>query len=157
MYQGTKGIVFVAIQLSLIAAYFLLTHSFSILVPEPIAKAAGIIAILGIVLTSIATIQLNTHLSPFPKPKANATLIQTGAYRFIRHPIYSGLFLFALGWAVHDGNAIRICISFALLSLFYLKAKFEEQLLEKAFGQYPTYKAKTGMLLPRFFKKKIGP
>ena len=149
-----KGLAFVATQLILIVAYFVYPNSISIGIPRPLALAATTIAILGLVLTSIATIQLNTRLSPFPKPKTNAVLIQTGAYKHVRHPIYSGLFLFAIGWAIHDGNVTRFGIAIVLLGLFYLKAKYEEQFLENAFSEYPAYKAKTGMLFPKRVSRK---
>ncbi len=154
MKSDSKGLLFVAIQLILIVAYFLFPKTISIGIPRPIALAATTIAILGLVLTSIATMQLNTRLSPFPKPKTNAVLIQTGAYKYIRHPIYSGLFLFAIGWAIQDGNVSRFVIAIALLALFCLKAKYEERFLENVFSEYLAYKAKTGMLFPKRVPRK---
>lgn len=152
MKSDSKGLLFVTIQLLLIVAYFLTPNPLEIPIPKPLAIIAGGVAILGLVLTSLATLQLNTQLSPFPKPKASAVLIQTGAYKFIRHPIYTGLFLFALGWATYDGNTARFCLSFALLIIFYRKAKYEEQLLETVFDSYPAYQAKTRMLFPKVFR-----
>ncbi len=154
MISDSKGLLFVTIQLLLIVAYFFSPNTISIDIPKPFALTATTIAILGLVLTSIATLQLNTRLSPFPKPKAKAVLIQKGAYKYIRHPIYSGLFLFSIGWAIHDGNGTRSVIAISLLGLFYLKAKYEEQFLEKVFSEYPAYKEKTGMLFPKRLSHK---
>lgn len=152
MNQESKGIAFVSIQLLLIIVYFLYPNSLWMSVPEPVGLIASAIAVLGLVLTTVATIQLNTRLSPFPKPKANAVLIQNGAYKYVRHPIYLGLFLFALGWAIQDGNIVRFGIAFVLLGLLYLKAQYEETLLEKNFVDYTAYKTRTGMLFPKFYR-----
>ncbi len=154
MKQEIKGVVFVTIQLLLIIAYFITPNPLSISIYKPIALASGIAAIFGLSLTTLATFQLNTRLSPLPRPKANAVLIRTGTYKYIRHPIYSGLFLFAVGWALHDGNLTRIAIAFALLVLFNFKARYEEQLLELVFDDYPAYKTETGRLFPKFINSK---
>ncbi|MDA7640065.1 isoprenylcysteine carboxylmethyltransferase family protein [Opitutaceae bacterium] len=154
MKQNSKGVAFVTMQLLLIIAYFLVPNPITISIFNPIAIASGIAAIFGITLTTLATIQLNTRLSPLPQPKANAVLIHTGTYKYIRHPIYSGLFLFAFGWALYDGNLMRLIIACTLLVLFNLKARYEEQLLEVVFDDYPAYKAKTGRLFPKFFKRR---
>lgn len=154
MKQDSKGIAFVTIQLLLIIAYFLVPNPITISIYKPIALASGIVAIFGIILTTLATVQLNTRLSPLPQPKANAVLIRAGTYKHIRHPIYSGIFLFALGWALYDGNLARLVIACAPLVLFNLKARYEEQLLEVVFDDYPAYKAKTGRLFPKFLKRR---
>lgn len=152
-----KGVFYVIVQLSLIVAYLLNPSPVYFTLPSFIALAGFAIAVLGLGLTMLATLQLNTRLSPLPAPRKDAILLKTAAYKYVRHPIYCGLFLFGLGWAIYDGNGFRLAIAFALLGLFYFKAKYEEQLLLKTFDDYPAYQAKTGMLFPRIMKNGAKP
>lgn len=82
--------------------------------------------------------------------KEGHQLITSGPYKFIRHPIYSGLFLISLGF----GLALANILSLVVLSLFpigfYFQAKKEEQLLESHFSdKYKSYKSKTKMFIPK--------
>lgn len=149
MRAEKKGASYVAIQLLLITAYFLTPNPLWFAVPAPVKWIAATAAFIGLALTLIASLQLNTQLSPFPSPRDNAHLIQTKAYKYIRHPIYTGIFLFGAGWAIHNGNLTKLAIAFALLALLYKKARLEEEILEKSFPNYSAYKTKTGMLFPK--------
>ena len=61
---------------------------------------------------------LRASLSPFPRPVAGAPLIESGAYRLIRHPIYSGLVLGAVGWGLVTGSILAIGATGLLFLLF---------------------------------------
>ncbi|MFI4997345.1 MAG: methyltransferase family protein [Hyphomicrobiales bacterium] len=81
--------------------------------------------------------------------KTGHTLIRSGPYALVRHPIYSGLLLAILGSAVSIGEW-RALIGFAL-ALFALmnRVKAEDALMEQAFGaQYRDYRRVTPALLP---------
>ncbi len=147
-----KGAVLVAVQLLLIGAYLFFPDHLGFPVPRAFSNIAAGIALFGLAITILATVQLNKRLSPFPAPKSNAVLIKSGAYKYVRHPIYSGLSLFAFGWAIHDGDGLRLTIATALLGIFYFKAKYEEELLNEVFSDYRAYQSKTGMLIPRIPK-----
>ncbi|HKR66651.1 MAG TPA: isoprenylcysteine carboxylmethyltransferase family protein, partial [Thermoanaerobaculia bacterium] len=57
-----------------------------------------------------------------------------GPFRFVRHPIYTGLDLLALGSAIWDPSPF-LWIAFALIAIGSdLRARSEEKLLERAFG-----------------------
>lgn len=69
------------------------------------------------------------------KPDTSSALVQTGVYRFTRNPMYLGLVLVLLGFAVYLGNALALAgpAAFALyLTRFQIQP--EEQSLRKAFG-----------------------
>ena len=93
-------------------------------------------------------VQLNKNLTPFPTPKENGFLINTGLYKYVRHPIYSGIFLAAIGIAFYTSSYWQLVISFILLILFYYKSKYEESLLIETYKEYEEYKKVTR----RFFK-----
>jgi protein-S-isoprenylcysteine O-methyltransferase Ste14 len=107
-----------------------------------------IVAIFGLIILTVALLQLHKNLSPFPTPKTNSELVTNGLYRWIRHPIYSGILLFVFGYAIYSQNEYRLIIAVALLILFYFKSSYEERLLKRKFPNYTYYQQKTGRFFP---------
>lgn len=115
-------------------------------------KAPAFTGVLGMALATIglmviiwAFAALNRQLWAFPTPKEKGVLIQHGPYRWVRHPIYTGVLGFALGWALWSGLWHRLVITLLLLALFYFKARYEERLLSSKYPEYTAYKVKTRM------------
>jgi protein-S-isoprenylcysteine O-methyltransferase Ste14 len=145
---AVKDFVFVSLQVLLFIAFVfpIVEYSFE---PNYILKYAALaIAIIGLLVIAVAILQLNKNLTPFPTPKENGTLIQTGLYKFVRHPIYSGIILTTLGFGFYDGSWWKIVIGFALWFLFFFKSKYEETLLTNQFDDYKNYKKITGRFFP---------
>jgi protein-S-isoprenylcysteine O-methyltransferase Ste14 len=88
--------------------------------------------------------------------QANHELIQHGPYRWVRHPMYTTLFLLGLGWFLLTANwlmgiPLMIGIGFVVIS----RVEQEEQVLVDLFGDpYQEYVQKTGRFLPRFFTRR---
>jgi len=82
--------------------------------------------------------------------KVGHELVRSGPYRWVRHPIYSGLILAMLGTAV-ERRQVRGLIAVALLYAgFKIKSKIEEQAMAATFGpQYAEYASTTGAILPK--------
>lgn len=104
----------------------------------------------GLIILFIAMAQLNTNLTPWPSPKTTGTLVRTGLYRYVRHPIYAGILVFAFSYAFYSGDWFRIGLSASLLLLFYFKSSYEEQLLVAKYPEYQEYRTRTGRFIPRF-------
>lgn len=81
--------------------------------------------------------------------KQNHELIRNGPYRFVRHPIYTGLLGMCLGSALDTGR-LRGWLGLVLVFIgFWIKLKQEEQLLLRHFpGEYPAYRKQVKALLP---------
>ena len=81
--------------------------------------------------------------------KLGHELIQTGPYRYVRHPIYTGLLGMALGTAMAVGR-LHSWLGFLFLFLgFWLKLQEEEMLLLRHFpAAYPAYRARVKALVP---------
>lgn len=107
-------------------------------------------AVFGGIIMTLALLQLNKNLSPFPTPKESASLLQNGLFKYMRHPIYTGIILLFLGYSVSQNSVYKLLISLLLVILFYLKSNYEEQLLEQKFPDYKQYRNKTGMFFPWF-------
>jgi protein-S-isoprenylcysteine O-methyltransferase Ste14 len=77
-------------------------------------------------------------------------VVQKGPYRYIRHPSYSGIILFCLGYGLVAKNWLSLAIAVLLptASLLY-RIKIEEAALAKGIGpDYEAYQKKTKKLLP---------
>ncbi len=84
--------------------------------------------------------------------KENHELVQNGPYAYIRHPIYSGMFLMMLGAAIISGRLGAFLIFIIFFSSLWFKASQEEKLLIRHFpDSYPQYKAKTKKFIPFIF------
>jgi protein-S-isoprenylcysteine O-methyltransferase Ste14 len=80
--------------------------------------------------------------------RENPELVTSGPYRFVRHPIYTGVLTAMLGNAVAFGIFwFAIFIFFAMY--FIYSATKEERMMAKQFpNQYPAYKQRTKMIVP---------
>lgn len=114
-----------------------------------ILQSCGLaIALLASLIMVIAVINLGTNLTPLPHPKDDSVLIQTGLYQYVRHPIYSGVLLAALGWLLISPGLYVLVYSICLFLLFDIKARREEAWLVERFSSYEDYQARVRKLIP---------
>jgi protein-S-isoprenylcysteine O-methyltransferase Ste14 len=118
-------------------------------VPTGIARAADVAALLGIGIMLVGASALGRGLTATPLPNEHARLRTGGLYRFVRHPIYGGLLLFALARAVPSGNVWTSAACAALLVLINGKARWEEGHLAQRFPDYGDYRERTPRFIPR--------
>jgi protein-S-isoprenylcysteine O-methyltransferase Ste14 len=102
----------------------------------------------GFVLTILGCLALGRNLSAFPRPKDEARLVTMGAYAIVRHPIYSGVGLMALGWALARRSPLTLAYACMLLILFDIKSRREERWLQAKFPQYADYQRRVKKLIP---------
>ena len=148
--RSSKDYYFVGIQIVLFLLFIFkgFLGYFSVL---PMLKIpAMILSIGGIFIVVLAILQLKTNLTPFPTPKENGTLISTGLFTYVRHPIYSGILLFAFSASCYFGSYFQLLISLVLVVLFYFKSTYEEGLLLKKYPDYKDFKTKRGRFLPKW-------
>ena len=117
--------------------------------PATIGIALGAILIgCGGVLSLRGVLDLRENLTPFPKPLEGARLVESGAYRLVRHPIYGGLVLGALGWGLVRASPLTLAGALLLAAFFDLKSRREEIWLSERYEDYPAYRSRTHRLLP---------
>lgn len=77
-------------------------------------------------------------------------LVSTGAFKYVRHPLYLGCILFYLGLALSTASLFSLFL-WVMICIFYnYLASYEEKLLESKVGEeYRIYKTSTGKWLPR--------
>jgi protein-S-isoprenylcysteine O-methyltransferase Ste14 len=106
------------------------------------------IFILGTVIALIAAMNLGKNLTLLPKPKDNAELVQAGLYRWVRHPIYFGVIVLALGWGLTQQTLLVWIYVLVLMIFFDIKSRKEEQWLCERFPEYPKYQGRVRKLVP---------
>lgn len=105
----------------------------------------------GLIFAVWARIALGANWSGTVTIKSGHDLIRRGPYKWIRHPIYTGILISFLGTVLLLGE-VRAFFGFALVLLaLYRKAKREERFLSEEFGEgFAEHARHTGMFLPRF-------
>jgi len=121
----------------------------SLAVHSPVLGAIGAAVFAsGIALAVWARVQLGRNWGMPMTQKAEPELVTSGPYRFVRHPIYSGLLAGLLGTALAT-NLIGLIIVAILGVYFYYSASVEEKNLTATFPRaYPAYRGRTKMLIP---------
>ena len=94
------------------------------------------------------TISLGRNLTPFPKPSASGTLVRTGIYGLIRHPLYTAVFCGSVGWALVWQSWPALLAALALAPLFDAKARREELWLRQKFPEYAGYERQVRRFVP---------
>ena len=91
-------------------------------VPGVLAALSGVVAAVGVGIVLVAGTTLGRGLTATPLPNARAQLRTTGLYRFVRHPIYSGVLLAAAAFTVGTGSVTRLALLLLLvLQIFALQ------------------------------------
>jgi len=143
---GRRGGGWVVVQVVLLAAIFLsaLTGLAWPDTLEPIAYAVGgILIALGVALLAAGGVGLGSALTPFPTPRGGAELQTGGVYGLVRHPMYGGGILIALGWSAIFATAVGLVLTVLLGLLAELKSRREELLLEQTDPGYVEYRRRT--------------
>jgi hypothetical protein len=81
--------------------------------------------------------------------KQEHELVRTGPYRYVRHPIYTGLLIMSLGTAIEIGQ-LHCWLSIPISAIgFWIKLSQEERLLLRHFpNEYPAYQKQVKALVP---------
>ena len=133
----------VLLQFGLIALMLLFSHAF-------LSSIYGLIIFsLGVLLGIWALTHNqrgNFHIQP--KLKENSTLITTGIYSYIRHPMYSSVILMMLGVLISTPSISEWIFFILLITVLVLKAKREESLWMVHDKAYVAYQQETKLFVP---------
>jgi protein-S-isoprenylcysteine O-methyltransferase Ste14 len=148
---GPRGEGWVAIQVLLVALISLAgaTGPAWTGTMQSVTLTAGIALIAGGGLLALrGVLDLRSALTPFPRPVEGAPLVEAGAYRLVRHPIYGGIILGATGWSLVTAAPLALLGTAALVLLFDLKSRREEAWLIERHPGYAVYRRRTRKLIP---------
>ncbi len=144
------------ISLSLVTLQFSLITLLSYLLISQSKNAQELLQV-GIILSCTPAILLggwavNTmKLGQFnivPDPKQNVTLITSGPYRYIRHPMYLSILIFFLAPVLFQPSH-SVLLTYGLLAFtLVIKLHYEERLLRQALNAYSHYQTHSKKLIP---------
>jgi protein-S-isoprenylcysteine O-methyltransferase Ste14 len=106
----------------------------------PSRIAGAICATAGSILALAGARALGRNLTPYPRPRHQAALVQQGIYGVTRNPIYGGLALGAVGWSLLRGSMPSLVLSAALAVFLDQKARREEAWLAQTFPEFDQYR-----------------
>jgi protein-S-isoprenylcysteine O-methyltransferase Ste14 len=102
----------------------------------------------GLLLAFRGVVDLREALTPLPHPRDDASMVDTGSYGLVRHPIYGGIVLGAAGYGLLAASPLAIAGAVLLLGFFRLKSEREEAWLQARYPAYPAYRARTRRMIP---------
>jgi protein-S-isoprenylcysteine O-methyltransferase len=139
------------IYLGIVAAYRLPDCLFPAL---PAVRICGLcIYVLGFILRFYSIFYLGRFFTTSVTIAADHRVIDSGPYRFIRHPSYTGIFMLYLGICLCIGNwATTLIIIVPIFCAFLWRMHVEEIALREALGEpYANYMKRTKRLIPMVY------
>jgi protein-S-isoprenylcysteine O-methyltransferase Ste14 len=142
-WQGRIGIWVVLV------VFFRLVHPRGLEVHSVALAVVGVaVQLLGMALAIWARVYLGRNWGMPTTMRAEPELVTSGPYRYVRHPIYTGIIVAVTG-ATLTFNVLALVVAVGVVVLFYYSARVEERNMTEVFPtQYPEYKARTKMLIP---------
>jgi len=116
--------------------------------PAALGWVASVLSVAGVGFAIWARIYLGRNWSSHPTMKENHELVTTGPYAYVRHPIYTGLILTALGTTL-TGTIFGVAVLIIAAGVFFRRIDKEERIMLELFPDtYPAYQARTKKLIP---------
>jgi|SRR5579871_2015455 len=111
-----------------------------------------IITAAGLLFALWARAYLGRNWSGAVTVKVGHELVRNGPYRWVRHPIYSGMILAMVGTALARQQVRGVIAVVLLYAGFKIKSRIEEQTMAATFGpEYAEYMNGTGAIVPRLW------
>jgi protein-S-isoprenylcysteine O-methyltransferase Ste14 len=118
----------------------------------PLASLSALVGLAlmlgGAVLLGRGLLDLGRNLTPVPRPRDDAQLVETGIYALVRHPIYGGIIVTAFGWGAVAASPLTLLLAGAVAVFFDLKSRREEAWLTTHYAGYRTYMSRTRRFIP---------
>ncbi len=106
---------------------------------------SSIVTICGIAIALYSLSTLGRSFSIIPQARK---LVQTGPYRFVRHPVYLGELISIFGVVLARPSTLAVAIFCLITALLTYRALQEEKLLTSIFPEYETYSLRRARFIP---------
>lgn len=110
-----------------------------------------VICFLGLGLSVWSLVALGKNYSPCYDSHQALSLVQSGPYRFLRHPGWLSKILVACGGILFSGSLWFVPILFWICFEMKKTIRLEEEYLQQAFADYAGYAEKTSRLIPNIY------
>jgi protein-S-isoprenylcysteine O-methyltransferase len=150
--RSTLRMIWAVILVSIAAGIYVAAHWRAATLPHPrlFALVGLLIFLPGLVLRWWAIIRLGRFFTVDVTIAKDHALVESGPYRWVRHPSYTGVLLGFIGFALSLSNwAAFLVIVLPIFAAFIYRMKVEEQALHAALGEpYGAYIRRTKRLVP---------
>jgi protein-S-isoprenylcysteine O-methyltransferase Ste14 len=117
-----------------------------------LAQSIGVlVCVVGVAFAIWARLHLGGNWGTPMSVKEKPDLVTTGPYRFVRHPIYTGIAVAMLGSIITVGFMWLVWFFLFSISFIYSAKKEEKFMLAQFPKEYPAYMKRTKMLIPFIF------
>jgi len=107
------------------------------------------LVILGLLIVAAVYLIRSGHVV-VKHEQGSTGVVSTGAFQYVRHPLYLGSIMFYLGLAVSTASLFSLGLVVLIFFFYDYIGSYEEKLLEDRFHEeYRNYKIKTGKWVPR--------
>ena len=141
--MSKQSVIMVSVQLICIAI---------LVITGPVIPSNAILILIelaGVLIAGWAIAQIGfRNLRIQPDVAEHAKLVNSGPYRWIRHPMYTGGTLLAMSWVANEFSILRLIVTMILIADFVFKLRYEEKLLMAKFPDYRKYMKGTKRLIP---------
>jgi protein-S-isoprenylcysteine O-methyltransferase Ste14 len=109
-----------------------------------------VVLFLGAVFAVWARTTLGRNWSGMVTIREGHTLVRSGPYRWLRHPIYTGLLAMVFATAIFYGTVLALSLAVYALLIVAMKIRLEEVWMIEEFGdEYREYQRKVKALIPK--------
>jgi protein-S-isoprenylcysteine O-methyltransferase Ste14 len=107
---------------------------------------------IGLLLRYFGSIALGSNFTRHVNVSSSMTLIAHGPYRYLRHPLYLGLFLITIAFPIYIGNYLTLIIFVPLLVIgMSYRMHIEEKALLKLHPEYASWRKNRYRFIPFIF------
>lgn len=119
-----------------------------------VVRIAGTVLVaLGSVMNILGRLSLKGNWADHVRIYKDQTLVETGIYGIVRHPLYSSLMVMLYGGSLAYLNWVSaVFTTFVFIPFMYYRAKQEESFLLQEFERYEDYRKRVGMFFPKFWR-----
>jgi protein-S-isoprenylcysteine O-methyltransferase Ste14 len=134
----------------LVVAQFLIAGGMVLWLDSPWRQLlTATLAISGIAVGLWAIVSMGRKtMNISPTLRSEAQLIVKGPYRFLRHPMYTGLLMFCGAFAISDQSWLGLQLWVSLLVVVGVKSGYEEGMLRRRFPEYVEYANQVKRFIP---------
>jgi protein-S-isoprenylcysteine O-methyltransferase Ste14 len=115
----------------------------------PIAWTAAVLCVIGLAFAVWARVTLGRNWSGVVTLKEGHELVERGPYRFVRHPIYTGILTMFFATALAREHLSGFVGTLLMFASFWIKLRDEEKLMLQQFPErYADYRLRAKRIIP---------
>jgi len=108
----------------------------------------GIFGLGGLLMGVLSFRALGRNFRVFAAPRRSGTLVKTGVYAWVRHPMYTGVVMGLFGYAIAWDAMLSLFLVLGCAIFYVVKGVKEERLLREKYPDYDAYTQHTWRFIP---------